>query len=240
MINPIIIKNTTNQSINITDLAYQYVAANGEMVLSDYYSMYEINKSQNLKDLINIGTIIVNDGNSDLSSMLGISHVSDITNYESKKTLLSLDDVPTPSNTETLKLLASTNDSIVWIDHDLTGSNSGINFTMSDHASHDYVGTKSTSWTNIRTFIYADTTLWTPSNFLIVSSLSKNKGTAYARLFDYTNNNVIALISWTNSNKEIKINNTLNNLPSSLSIIELQAMSSTSGTEARTHYMALY
>lgn len=148
-------------------------------------------------------------------------------------------DVPTPSKPDVLLVFDGT--SYVWEDH-IGGESiiSGISFTMSDHAAHDYVGTATTSYTNIRSFVYDGTSIWTPKSFAIIASLSKAGASGSARLYDYTNNNEIEVISWSNLNKEIITSSSLINLPVNQALIELQVLINSPGTDARVHYMAFY
>lgn len=149
-------------------------------------------------------------------------------------------DIPTPQETDVTIVYDGT--SYIWFPHLVPGDSviTGISFTMSDHASHDYVGTGTTSYTNIRSFVYDGTEIWTPEHFLVIASLSRAGATGLARLYDHTHNNVIAIVSWTNLDKQIVSTTTLSNLPLSDSIIELQVATDTNGTDARVHYMALY
>ncbi len=149
-------------------------------------------------------------------------------------------DVPPPPGPDMLLVFDGT--SYVWQDHIAPGESiiSGISFTMSDHAAHDYVGTATTSYTNIRSFVYDGTGIWTPKNFSVIASLSKTGATGSARLYDFTNNNEIAVLNWTNLNKQIITTGSLSNLSTGQSLIELQVSINANGTDARLHYMALY
>ena len=116
----------------------------------------------------------------------------------------------------------------------------GINFTMSDHQSRDYVANANRTWVTIRSFIYDGTNLWIPEKFAIIASRAGQVTTGYARLFDYTNGNEIAQIEWTDELKSVYINSTLQNLPQGQAIFELQTKTSNNGREIRSHYMALF
>jgi len=117
---------------------------------------------------------------------------------------------------------------------------SGISFTMSDHAFHDYVGIGKITYTNVRSFIFDGTDIWTPQKFSITASLSKPGATGYARLYDYTNNNIISVITWTNQYKEMITSSSLSNLPAGKALIELQVLTNIKGTDAKLYYMSLY
>ncbi len=143
-----------------------------------------------------------------------------------------------------LDTLISVHNSVTTCDLEINANhsaNNGVNFTMSDHAAHDYVETATTVWTTIRSFIYAGTAAWIPENFLLITSMSKsNSESGTARLFDFTNNNEISLINeWTGTGKQF-YKSSLDNLPLTESLIELQVKSTSGGTGARVHYMALY
>lgn len=231
----IIVTNTTDSPIFITDLCSQCIDSTSQIILSDFYSFFEITSSSSLRTMIQNGTVTVSDDYGELTIEQAINHVSEITKHESKNKLVELDDVSDPPGEHENEMLVSDGTSIVWIDH----LPNAINFTMSDHAAHDYVGNISTSYVTIRSFVFSGTNIWTPTKFVIIGSMSKSGATGYVRLFDYTNNNEIVVINYSAELKQIYSNENLSNLPSSQAIFELQLKTGTNGTAVRTHYMAL-
>ena len=111
---PIIIKNTLNEVVYITDLSNQYIAELDTFELSDYYDVTEINGSQSLKDLINNGTFIINDGTNDLSIEDALEHTKDVTNFEIIKNLSDLPEVPPIESGKVLQGVDST--SVIWVE----------------------------------------------------------------------------------------------------------------------------
>jgi hypothetical protein len=114
MENPIIIKNTLNEVVHITDLSNQYVGALEQKELSNYYTITEINSSQSLRTFINDGTIIINNGTIDLPIEDALNHVTDATNYELIKKLSDLPEVPPIEVGKIMEGVDST--SVIWID----------------------------------------------------------------------------------------------------------------------------
>lgn len=230
----IIATNVTVIDINLPDLAGQYFGIEIPVTLSDLYSADEIALSNDLITAVNESKIVINNGILDL----GIDAALHLLNNNHVLTLTELMDVPDINGEENVSVVYD-GTAFIWHEH-LTRDSTGIEFALSDHASSDYVSTGTSTWTSIRTFIYSGTNVWTPLNFFVIGSLSKFGATASARLVDYTNNQVICEVSWSTLNKEINFSNTINNLPSSPVILELQVMTSKTGTEARTHYMSMY
>jgi hypothetical protein len=113
MENPIIIKNTLNEVVHITDLSNQYVGALEQKELSNYYTITEINSSQSLRTFINDGTIIINNGTIDLPIEDALNHVTDATNYELIKKLSDLPEVPPIEVGKIMEGVDST--SVIWI-----------------------------------------------------------------------------------------------------------------------------
>lgn len=114
-----------------------------------------------------------------------------------------------------------------------------IDFTLSDHSSHEYIYNNSTSWIVGRSFIFDGTSIWTPKKFSVIASLKK-AATGTVRLYDATNNNYISEISWTDVDKTIQSTETFINLPTETALIEIQLKTSNQGNDARLHYLALY
>ena len=152
-----------------------------------------------------------------------------------------LDDIPHPPQDGEDYLLQYDGTAYIWITHDEleSGVASGITFGMSDHASRDYVGNSDSSgYTVMRSFIYDGS--FTADNFTIIASRAGQPATGTARIYDYTNNQVIATVTWSDENKAYYTTTNITNLPTGTAIFELQTITSQNGREVRIHYMALY
>lgn len=163
--------------------------------------------------------------------------------YETGDVSINFSDSLPPEDKNVLDLIISNHNPVFTCELEEsanTSVNGGINFTVSDHANRDYVGTGGTTWSTIRSFVFSGTASWVPTQFLIIGSLSKNSTIASARLFDYTNSKELVVVTWENLDKQVIVNKTLTNLPEGISLIELQVKVDNKGTDARTHYMALY
>jgi hypothetical protein len=220
---PIIIKNTLNEVVHITDMDNQYIAELDAFELSDYYSISDINGSQSLKDLITDGTFIINDGTNDLSIADALEHTKDVTNYEMIKNLV---DLPEVSPIEAGKLLQGVDStSTTWVDMPSGGfGGSGgnlVSFSYSGKTHSPGLKCDKTSWTVMASFIYDGTTLsGTPENFKVLA-YSKESKTTYVRLYDYTNNNEIAQLTVNSATRQIWITGTISNLPTGRAIFEI-------------------
>ncbi len=113
----IITKNSTGSNIYIDDLYGQEILASGQVTLSLLYTFAEISNSLNLKTLIEAGTIIINDGISDLNINDGVEHVSEISQYKSVKKLQDLENVPIPESNYPTEILGSDGTAFIWVNH---------------------------------------------------------------------------------------------------------------------------
>lgn len=77
----IIAKNTTGSSVLIEDLGIEVDAA-GQLDLSELFDFEDISNSDDLKSLVSNGTLIINDGASDLSISDGLDQIYHQTVYE--------------------------------------------------------------------------------------------------------------------------------------------------------------
>ena len=225
---PIIIKNTLNEVVYITDLANQYIEELGTFELSDYYSIVDINDSQTLKDLISDGTFIINDGTNDLSIADALEHTKDVTNFEMIKNFSDLPEIQPIEPGKVLQGVDST--SAIWVELQNSFGGSGGNLVSFSYSS----GTKSfgalktdkTTWKLLASFIYDGSTLsGTPENFKILAWNKDAGKTSYIKLYDYTNDNDIAEITITNNTRQIHITNTISNLPTGRAIFEIHGKS---------------
>jgi hypothetical protein len=90
----IIVKNTTASGISINDLAGITVGPYSEVDLREFFSLDEINYSNDLEELINNETIILNDGTRDLNKEESIEHANVYTSYEAPNYFFDLRDTP--------------------------------------------------------------------------------------------------------------------------------------------------
>ena len=233
----IIATNVTDEVIYIDDLAGQYLGISTPLTLSDLYTPVEISLSNDLETAILEGHIIINNGTIDLDPEKAIKFINN-EEVENLTEIFDISNIP-----EYDGLLISDGTAFTWAQHFAHGggksTGGGINFTMSDHASHDYVANGDNTYTNIRTFIYDGSQHWLPGKFSIIASLSAST-TGYARLYDYTNNNEICEVSFTNITKGLYTTIDLQNIPTNESIIELQTKVAQKGRDIRLHFMALY
>jgi len=111
--------------------------------------------------------------------------------------------------------------------------------SMMGNTDVDYVEEGGTVNVVARSFYYTGTGDWTPTTWGIVASRGGTATTGYARLYDVTNSQEIATLSWTDEAKAYYSTSSLSNLPSSAAIIEVQYRSSTNNRYVRIHYMIL-
>lgn len=81
----IIVKNGGGTSVDIDDLGISIPATSQRTLVQDQvgeFTIDELDASQNLYDLVNAGTLVLNDGSADLSSSDGITHVKIDTDWE--------------------------------------------------------------------------------------------------------------------------------------------------------------
>lgn len=208
----IILRNDTTANIAIDDLYSQTIPAGQQIRLDDLHGIDAFRKSTELMGLIMDGSLIVNDGIEDLTPTDGTNHIEVMSKYE------------------ILKLWGGG-----------IAVSRGINFTMSDHQSHDYVANGDITYLTLRSFLYDGTTIWTPEKFSVIGSMANASAvTGYARLYDYTNNNQIIEVTWGVVNKNVYTSSVISNLPTSPAILELQTKTENRGKDIRLHYMALY
>jgi hypothetical protein len=81
MATTIIVKNDSTSNIVIDDLGMT-VPAQNQLNLTEYLTKYEITDSKSLDVLVFNGSLVVNDGTTDLSCIDGLKHVNFQTEYE--------------------------------------------------------------------------------------------------------------------------------------------------------------
>jgi len=114
-------------------------------------------------------------------------------------------------------------DSTTTIWADIPGDGNYINFSYSHGTkSADGLKIKTKSWVVVASFIYDGSDLAGLPEKLKVLGHSKNGSTSYVRIYDYTNNKVIAQVTVDDSTRQIWIDNTIENLPTDRAIFEVQ------------------
>ena len=225
MIKPIIIKNTTNSVVYIIDLHNQYIAELEEKILSDYYTISEINSSQDLKNLVSDGTLIINDGGTDLSVEDALLHITDITNFEVPKKLIDLPEVPPIEVNSLLHGIDST--SCDWIDFNQFASSGRSLVTFSFSGSHGGLKLKATpAYKILISFVFKGTNILdSPTSFKIIGKIKDSGKFGKIKIYDYTNNNNICELYIDSTNKQIWSTTNINNLPTEEAIFEIQGLS---------------
>lgn len=71
----LVVKNNSGSDQTIEDLGIT-IADSSQITFSDQFTFPEIAESDDLRDLVNAGTLVVNDGSSDLSSAEGVNHLT--------------------------------------------------------------------------------------------------------------------------------------------------------------------
>lgn len=129
-----------------------------------------------------------------------------------------------------------------WIYDDVNGwvkriKSSSIDVTFFQSAT-DYIEVGNSTYSTIASVIFPGTDLFTPSLFKAILSRSNQSGSSAIRIFDYTNNNEIASITWTPNGKTIYTTSSLLNLPTGPATFEIQARK-VSGGKSRVHYVGI-
>jgi len=91
----IIAKNITASGVELEDLAGLYIDAYGEADLREFFTLDEINNSENLDYWIGQDVIRMNNGVRDLTKEESLEHTYVQTEFESVHTFLDLNDTPT-------------------------------------------------------------------------------------------------------------------------------------------------
>lgn len=71
----VIIKNFSDQSIMINDLGIG-IPTNDQINLTDLFSFFEIMSSDNLKNYVMNGSLIINNGEIDLNNTDGVEYIT--------------------------------------------------------------------------------------------------------------------------------------------------------------------
>ena len=103
----------------------------------------------------------------------------------------------------------------------------------------DYKEYTNGDWEVVDDFTFEGTDRRTPLKFVIVASRPGSSDAAYCRLYDFTNSQVVAEISWTAAEKAKYEDDSLSNLPAGAAIFEIQVKKG-SGDNARLHSAAVY
>lgn len=107
------------------------------------------------------------------------------------------------------------------------------------HPNQDYEEEEDKSWVILASFVFPGHDILNASIFEIVASRNGSVGLSACRLYDFTNNNQIAYIEWSNEEKARYLDNSLTNLPqSSPAIFEVQ-IKRISGSKTRFHASTL-
>lgn len=108
-------------------------------------------------------------------------------------------------------------------------------------SSSTYLEYSSTSWKAAAQWPFVGTAIWEPYTFVLIASRSGSKGTSLVRLYDVTNNNEIARITFTSPTLTFYEDITLTNLPTTQSIFEIEVQKSAgNASKTRVHSIALY
>ena len=125
--------NDSTNDIEIADLNYVFIAADAQKDLTDQFQFSFIMNSQDLKDYVSSGDLIINDGTSDLSIEDGLEHITGLTEYETKNLLEhNLDDhldVPTPPEGSTM--LESNDGVYSWVTSTSGAEHQSLTWTQS-------------------------------------------------------------------------------------------------------------
>ena len=156
------------------------------------------------------GQCIVYDSTSELwVSEDGIEHTLD---YHS--------DVPTKPETGN-RILESQNGNLAWVNSIGFGGPSMMTFSA-HNGNYNYHESKSDHWGIVLTFPFPGTSIFNPTDFSIICSKNCSTGNGLCRLYDLTNNNVVAYIEWEGQDMSIYSDSQLQNLPSNQAIFEVQ------------------
>ena len=114
MARSVFVKNITASGIQIPDLSGIYIEAYSEKDLREYFSLDDIDYSLDLREAIEAGLVVLNDGEQDLTlaESLDISAVP--TFYELPDTFLKLKDTPTTYSGSENKHLTTTGSGIAF------------------------------------------------------------------------------------------------------------------------------
>ena len=108
------------------------------------------------------------------------------------------------------------------------GANKVFDFAVRDQ-SKDYFEVNSTAWLVAVSFPFPGTDETFPTLFEIVGSRNGTQGAGEARLYDLTNSQEIAFLSWTTTEKSVYQDLSLQNLPTGDALFEVQMRKSGGG-----------
>jgi len=108
-----------------------------------------------------------------------------------------------------------------YVDDQVYGSAGySIDLNFIKDANNPFIIISSTTWSEVTTFVFPGTNVWTPTIADFVCRLA-DTGTGDIRIYDVTNNTVIAQVSLTSSVKQILTDISLTNLPATKAIFEV-------------------
>ncbi len=214
----IIINNISGGVLYINDLYGQQISTGETIDMLNLFSYDELSNSIDLKDYIQSGALTLNDGTEQLTTEQAIEHLTTSTKFETR--LLNLPDIPDVEPDRLLQGVDST--SVIWAKRD---SNSFINLSFGGSKPYIKIRTSS-SWKVMGAFIFPGTNIvTTPSILRIMAHLKTPETEGSIRLFDFTNNNVIAEISsFSATSRQIFETDILNNIPEEEAILEYHGM----------------
>ena len=97
------------------------------------------------------------------------------------------------------------------------------------YSSTPYLETNNNTWDTNASWSFEGTDTVQISSMVAVLSRSSTNGTSYIRIYDATNNNTIAEISYTSSSRSIYVDTTLANLPTTRAIFDIQTYNDGNG-----------
>jgi len=96
------------------------------------------------------------------------------------------------------------------------------------------------AWVTIAKFMYVGWDMHPISSFSAVVARAGTTGTAYIRLRDMTNNNILGQTTWTTENVQTVMDQTLENVPTSSAILQIQVkLSSNSDSDSYVYSTGL-
>ena len=214
----------TLNPVSIGDFgARQFIHPTIDFDLMEENSEDEIRSSNDVQDLIDAGHIIIKSEDGNLidnlnplpTFLLETKYNGSIVLSKTKTINFIGDPVIIDSTSEQINVTVT--------NIPTSGSrNSLLNFSFGK-GTKPYIKCNKKVWTVVGSFIFQGTAYTgTPSILEIIAWTKDNNTNGDVRLYDYTNSNEIASIEVNNETKQIFSNNSLSNLPTGKSIIEIQ------------------
>jgi hypothetical protein len=95
-------------------------------------------------------------------------------------------------------------------------------YLLYDSTSKPYLEIGDTSYYTMAAFLYDGSDTYPISELKAVVSKAGSSGTCYLRIYDTTNNNTVAEVTWTSSSVQIVTDSSLTNVPTGQAIFEIQ------------------